>query len=160
MPPARRAARHRPAHPVPDLMRFLAGEWRVSRVGVDRGAGRTMRFVGTAWFRRASPGLHVGGLDMEERGTMACRGQVWDAARSYGYRPRGASGAAVLFGDGLLFHNVDLATGAACVRHLCGPDLYAGRYRVLGPGAWLLGWRVTGPRKDQVIAARYVRLPA
>ena len=91
----------------------------------------------------------------EEEGTMTLGGYSGVATRATLFRPDGA----VLFDDGRPFHTLVLSTGRARVGHECPPDRYDGRYRVLGPDAWLLTWRITGPRKAHRIASRYDRVP-
>ncbi len=66
--------------------------------------------------------------------------------------------AEVCFDNGTLFHHLDLRSGTACVHHTCKADLYEGRYHMRGPHHWHLTWRITGPRKHQRIASRFVRV--
>jgi len=63
----------------------------------------------------------------------------------------------VRFDDGRPFHTLDLSTGRAEVEHDCAPDRYRGRYRINGEDRWTLAWQVRGPRKQMIIATRYVR---
>lgn len=139
-------------HPVPDLGRFLLGAWRLTRLGWSGVPGRTMRLRGTARFSACAAGLLF-----EERGTAAVGTYLGEAARCYVFRLRSVSMAEVCFGDGTLFHSLDLTEGIAQVRHDCAPDRYVGRYRVLGPDCWVLSWRVTGPRKRHLITSRFIR---
>jgi uncharacterized protein DUF6314 len=64
---------------------------------------------------------------------------------------------AVEFADGRPFHPLDLSGGGCAVEHLCGEDRYAGEYVVLGDGELRVVWRVTGPRKRQLIESLYRR---
>ncbi len=80
-----------------------------------------------------------------------------EATRHTLFRAIDGGAAEVCFEDGAPFHRVDLSHGAAHVRHDCAPDRYEGRYRVLGQDRWTLGWRVTGPRKRQLIASLFIR---
>ena len=82
-----------------------------------------------------------------------------EAARRTVFRCTSAGVAEVCFEDGTPFHRLDLERGTARVWHDCAPDRYDGRYRVLDPDRWTLSWRVTGPRKRQLIASRYIRAP-
>ncbi len=70
----------------------------------------------------------------------------------------GPDGWTVAFHDGRSFHPLDLATGVCTVEHRCGDDVYAGEYRLLGPDALDVRWRVTGPRKQQEIHTSYRRI--
>jgi hypothetical protein len=97
------------------------------------------------------------GLRFEERGAMAFGDYRGEATRRILFRVIGGGAAEVRFEDGAPFHRVDLRHGVAHVRHDCAPDRYEGRYRVLGPDRWTLGWRVTGPRKRQLIASLFIR---
>ena len=142
----------RPATPVPDLCTFLSGTWRLVRLAFDGTPPRAMRLYGTATFTASD-----GGLLCEERGTMTAAAYRGEAFRRTFYRIDAASAATAFFEDGRPFHALDLGAGRALVRHDCPPDLYEGRYRVLSPACWLLTWRVTGPRKHQVIASRFSR---
>ena len=80
-----------------------------------------------------------------------------DAARRTVFH-LGRNGADVRFEDGTLFHRLCLESGVARVRHDCGADRYVGRYHVLDQDRWTLGWRVTGPRKEQRIASLFTRM--
>lgn len=111
-----------------------------------------MRFRGTACFSACRAGLLL-----EERGEAAVGAYKGEACQRTVFHFDGASAADVRFEDGRLFHQVDLATGAAVVEHDCPPDRYEGRYRVLAADRWLLGWRVAGPRKKYLIASRFTR---
>ncbi len=137
---------------MPDIARFLLGDWQVTRLGWDGVAARTMRLRGTARFSTCAVGLLF-----EERGMIAVGAYRGEAARRTLFQIESASVAAVCFEDGRPFHRLDLETGLARVQHDCPPDWYEGRYRVLAPTCWLLSWRVIGPRKDQVIASRFSR---
>ena len=101
----------------------------------------------------------VAGLLFEERGTATIGTYRGEAARRCIFHCRSSGEVEVRFEDGTFFHRLDLRTGSAQVRHVCAPDRYDGRYRVLGPDRWLLTWHVTGPRKRHRIASRFVRAP-
>ena len=140
---------------MPDLARYLTGAWHLTRLGWDRGSGRALRLQGHAHFVACETGFRF-----EEHGTAAIGAYRGEAARRYLFRLRGPGDADVCFEDGTFFHHLDLATGSARVCHVCAPDRYDGRYRVLGPDCWLLTWQVTGPRKRHRIASRFVRARA
>ncbi|WP_172330384.1 DUF6314 family protein [Mangrovicoccus sp. HB161399] len=129
----------------------LAGRWQVTRRIEDALAGGTARLAGEAVFSPDGEGLRY-----EESGTLTLpTGQSFAAAQSYLWRfdplPR------VLFADGRLFHAFDPAEPEAEIVHLCGGDLYRGRYRVSAEH-WEAEWRVKGPRKDQQSLITYRRV--
>ena len=41
--------------------------------------------------------------------------------------------------------------------HLCGTDVYAGRFFFRGPDEWVEAWRVKGPRKNYASLGRFYR---
>ncbi len=59
--------------------------------------------------------------------------------------------------DGGPFHELDLSGGRCAVEHRCRDDLYRGAFEVKGQDLWTVVWRVSGPRKDQVLCGRYDR---
>ncbi|MCB8883479.1 hypothetical protein ACELLULO517_24740 [Acidisoma cellulosilytica] len=100
----------------------------------------------------------AGGIRFSESGILTLGAVVMNAARDYRFEIVGPDRFLVFFDDGRLFHDAQLSDdGAACVTHDCAPDLYRGRYRMDGPDRWRLSWRVTGPRKDLVIATVFSR---
>ncbi len=128
----------------------LAGAWRVTRRIEDALAGGTAHLDGEARFEPDGEGLRYG-----ETGTLTLPGgQSFAATQSYLWHfdplPR------VLFADGRLFHVFDPAEPEAEIVHLCGEDLYRGRYRVFADH-WEAEWRVKGPRKDQASLISYRR---
>lgn len=137
---------------MPDIGQFLLGAWRLTRLGWDGVTARSMRLRGTARVSNCAAGLLL-----EERGILTVGAHVGEATRRTLFHIVGDSVATACFEDGRPFHRLDLATGMAPVRHDCPPDRYEGRYRVLTPACWLLSWRVTGPRKNQVITSRFTR---
>lgn len=139
-------------HPVPDLRRFLEGNWRLTRLGWGGTTCPPIRLSGTALF---SPCM--GGLLFDERGTAICGAWRGEAGRRLLLCFR-SGGADVRFENGTIFHHLDLSTGITRVRHECSPDHYQGRYRVFDPDCWTVTWRATGPRKHHLITSRYVRL--
>ena len=109
------------------------------------------RLVGTASFAPSPEGLLY-----QEDGVLVGGGFRSPASQSYRFLTEGPR-ASVRFRDGRLFHELDLACGAAHVRHACAPDMYRGRYRVRGANLWTSAWRVDGPRKQLLIVTRYRR---
>ncbi|NEA41593.1 DUF6314 family protein [Streptomyces sp. SID11385] len=145
----------RPETPVPDLLAFLAGRWRVERTAEDRHTGTRGHFTGTADFT-ALPG---GGLRHHEEGVF-----TWDGVARPAYRtlrwlpgPHGAASARVTFDDGRFFHDLDLRTGHAVADHPCSLDLYRGEFTVSAPDVWSVVWRVAGPAKDLILRTEHTR---
>jgi hypothetical protein len=136
-----------------NLIALLSGRWSVRRRLLDLRSGREGDFTGTASFEPEG-----GRLRWAETGRMRFGGHEGPAERRLSI-VRGPDGWTVEFEDGRPFHPLDLATGACAVEHRCGDDLYAGEYRLLGPDALDVRWRVTGPRKDQEILTTYRRGP-
>ncbi|MEX3014960.1 DUF6314 family protein [Gymnodinialimonas hymeniacidonis] len=129
----------------------LEGRWHLSRVIEDARAGITGRLEGEAVWRPDADGLvqeEVGLLNYGDAPPM-------QASRRYLWRSRGGE-IEVLFEDGRAFHTLPDA-GAEAVHH-CDPDLYRVTYDFALPGAFTQVWRVTGPRKDAVLASRFTRL--
>jgi hypothetical protein len=134
-----------------DLIALLSGRWSVQRRLADLQSGHEGDFSGTASFVPDGDRLR-----WSEAGRMRYRGHDGPAARKLSISG-GPDGWTVEFDDGRPFHPLDLATGACTVEHRCGDDLYAGEYRLLGPDALDVHWRVTGPRKDLQIHTAYRR---
>ncbi|QND61136.1 hypothetical protein HB778_04470 [Mesorhizobium huakuii] len=53
----------------------------------------------------------------------------------------------ILHADGSDFIELE-PKAAQAVRHLCGADLYVGRFFFRGRDEWAEAWRVKGPRKN------------
>jgi hypothetical protein len=135
-----------------NLIALLSGRWSVQRRVVDLRSGREGAFTGTASFEPEGDRLR-----WAEAGRMRFADHDGPAARRLSIAG-GPEGWTVEFDDGRPFHPLDLATGACAVEHRCGDDLYAGEYRLLGPDALDVGWRVSGPRKQQEIHTTYRRI--
>ncbi|MFE0255009.1 DUF6314 family protein [Streptomyces sp. NPDC059010] len=140
--------------PVPDVLTYLAGSWRVERTVRDLASGAEGKFSGTTVF---GP-LDDGGLLHEESGTFVWQGVPRPAERTLRFLPGEACGTAdVLFADGRPFHDLDLTSGRYTADHPCSADLYRGEFTVLGEDHWRTGWRVRGPAKDLVLSTDYAR---
>lgn len=118
----------------------------------DRRRAEICTFEGIATFDD-----EAGALRYVETGELRLGDYRGPASQTYTYLFPAPWRAEVRFRDGRLFHALDLQCGAARVAHDCGDDRYRGRYVLLGDAAWLMGWRVRGPRKDQFILTRYRR---
>ncbi|MGW3724246.1 DUF6314 family protein [Streptomyces sp. F001] len=142
--------------PVPDVLAYLAGHWRVERSVRDLASGERGEFTGTTLF---SP-LESGGLLHEESGTFVWQGAARPAERTLRFLPGSSPGTAdVRFADGRPFHDLDLTAGRHLADHPCAADLYRGEFTVLDENRWRSVWRVRGPAKDLVLTTDYAREP-
>ncbi|MFI7385703.1 DUF6314 family protein [Streptomyces sp. NPDC049813] len=142
------------AWPVPDVLAYLAGSWRVERTVRDRAEDLTGVFTGTTRFTAAAGGglLHV------ESGVFTWRGVARPAERTLRFLPDATPGTAVVrFADGRFFHGLDLRGGHHVADHPCSADLYRGEFTVDAADRWRTVWRVRGPAKDLVLATEYHR---
>ncbi|EAQ01591.1 hypothetical protein OB2597_04103 [Pseudooceanicola batsensis HTCC2597] len=124
------------------------GRWRMSRT-VRNTIGPDATFEGLSVF---AP--DPGGLILTETGEMRIEGQgPMRASRRYLWRET-ATGLEVFFEDGRFFHRV-AGGDAPGTRHHCAPDIYEVAYDFSQWPLWSTAWRVTGPRKDYGMVARY-----
>lgn len=98
-----------------------------------------------------------GSLTYVEDGLLTLGAVQTEARQSYRYQET-STGLRVFFADGRFFHDLRPEGGCALVSHDCAPDLYRGRYRFESADRWWLSWRITGPRKDLVIASLFLRI--
>ena len=141
-----------PALRVENLKDFLEGAWLLTRRLRDRRAGTRGTLEGKAVFEAEGDGLVY-----RETGVLRLADGAFRADRVYRYRFPAPHCAEVAFDDGSLFHLLDLSSGRCAVEHLCGADIYRGRYTVTGCSEWQVDWQVAGPRKDQFLESRYRR---
>ncbi|MEV8464375.1 DUF6314 family protein [Streptomyces griseosporeus] len=140
--------------PVPDVLAYLAGTWRVTRSVRDLAGGDEGTFAGTTVF---GP-LEGGGLLHRESGTFTWRGVARPAERTLRFLPGARPGTAdVRFADGRPFHDLDLSRGRHVADHPCAADLYRGEFTVRDEDHWRTVWRVRGPAKDLVLTTGYAR---
>ncbi|GAB1334631.1 DUF6314 family protein [Streptomyces sp. E-15] len=140
--------------PVPGVLAYLAGRWRVERDVRDLASGAAGHFSGVTVF---GP-LDGGGLLHEESGTFTWQGVARPATRTLRFLPGSALGRAdVRFADGRPFHDLDLTTGRYVAHHPCAADRYRGEFTVRDADRWGTVWRVGGPAKDLVLTTGYVR---
>ncbi|MGW2487280.1 DUF6314 family protein [Streptomyces sp. NPDC001606] len=141
--------------PVPDVLAYLAGCWRVERSVRDLASGDEGRFEGRTEFSAADEG----GLLHTESGTFTWQGVTRPASRTLRFLPGSAPGTAdVRFADGRPFHTLDLTTGRYVAEHPCAADLYRGEFTVTDAGRWRTVWRVGGPAKDLLLVTDYTRV--
>lgn len=103
------------------------------------------------WRPAEETGGKAGELDFGETLTL---GENINAFRGYHYRFAGGR-MQIDHADGSPFVSVDLNSGWARVEHLCGRDLYRGRFRFDSKGALWIAWEVRGPRKDYRMVTVY-----
>jgi hypothetical protein len=140
--------------PVPDVLAYLAGNWRVERSVRDLASGEKGEFTGTTVFGR----LDYGGLLHHESGTFVWREVPRPAERTLRFLPGSSPGTAdVRFTDGRSFHDLDLTSGQHITDHPCSADLYRGEFTVRDDDHWRTVWRVRGPAKDLVLTTDYAR---
>ena len=135
------------------LASWLTGQWSVNRAINDHPGA----FEGAATFIADGDGR----MTWHETGRLCLDAYDGTASRTLAIVPAPGVSAdiwEVRFADGRFFHPLDLTTGRCDVEHLCGPDVYAGAYTVLGQDELSVLWRVRGPGRDDTIASRYQRL--
>lgn len=125
----------------------LAGDWTVRRTMIDFLAGATYSFTGNAI---------VTGDAFAERGIMQTGAHAMPASRTYRLELREHS-IAILRADGSDFIELE-PKATQIVHHLCGADVYVGRFLFRGPDEWAEAWRVKGPRKNYASLSRFRRL--
>ncbi|MEV6484729.1 DUF6314 family protein [Streptomyces sp. NPDC051576] len=141
--------------PVPDVLAYLSGSWRVRRSVRDLASGDEGDFSGTTVFGA----LPEGGLLHAESGMFTWQGVARPAERTLRFLPGPTPARAeVRFGDGRPFHDLDLTSGRWVADHPCSADLYRGEFTVLGADRWRTVWRVGGPAKDLVLRTDYRRV--
>ena len=138
--------------PINDLKAFLQGDWSLERRVQDRRAGQDGRLTGGAVFTAEGDSLLY-----REEGRLAIGAYEGAALQSYRYTFQTPGRAAVQFGDGRFFHDLDLTTGGWSAMHLCDPDRYQGAFTVPDADTWRVVWTVAGPRKDLVLDSTYRR---
>ena len=148
-------------HPVADLRAYLLGAWEIRRALDDRRNGQHGSFEGQATFipgdentlaYREEGCLELGGFE-----TLAHQSYLYAFPAPHRAPHRAPNRAEVRFADGRLFHPLDLSDGRWSAEHLCGADLYRGRFRAEGAERWSVLWTVTGPRKDQALESFFTR---
>ncbi|MFC3583429.1 DUF6314 family protein [Streptantibioticus rubrisoli] len=142
-------------HPVPDVLAYLGGRWRVRRTVRDLGTGQTGEFDGSCEFRGQGLG---GALLHTEEGHFTWAGVTRPAYRGHRFEPVGDGTSEVRFTDGRPFHHLDLRTGRWTAHHPCAADAYRGEFTVHGQDRWQVVWRVTGPHKDLLMITVHDRL--
>jgi hypothetical protein len=140
---------------VADLRAFLMGEWAIERSIVDRRTGQSGTFEGQGHFVAEDEVLVY-----REEGCLALGAFETIASQVYRYRFPTLQRAAVAFGDGRAFIELDLSGGSWAAEHRCAPDLYHGRFAALDADRWRAQWEITAPRKNQRLESLYTRVCA
>jgi len=127
------------------------GRWQLSRLIIDKKAGRDGRFDGEARFERSKTGFTY-----HETGQIRFPGQAaLNASQNYLWTENG-QGADVTFSDGRAFHEVKFQPIWE-TNHECHPDWYAVRYDFSNWPKWSSTWSVKGPRKDYTMVSDFLR---
>lgn len=140
-----------------EISRYFIGDWLLSRRVVDRRAGLIGRLFGRATFR-LDQDINDGTLIYEESGVMSYGDHEGQASQSHRWRIVDRQRAEIYFSDGRFFHSLDLTTSKSPTRHSCAPDDYCGRFHLLNEKSWRSTWKVSGPRKDLIIASLFRRI--
>ncbi|MEN3931803.1 DUF6314 family protein [Microvirga sp. W0021] len=138
------------------LPSFLTGQWQLQRlgwIGTGEGKRQIMRMSGQAEITETDDGLLF-----SERGVMHFDEYHGSAERQYLFRPVNPTTMQVFFDDGRYFHEMAFSGKRADVYHMCMPDDYSGRYRILDQDSWCLNWRIIGPHKNSLISSRFQRI--
>lgn len=141
--------------PVPDVLGYLAGRWRVGRTVRDLSGGEAGVFEGAAAFLPDGSGS----LSHVEEGDFTWRGATRGARRAHRFDPGTAAGTALVrFTDGRPFHDLDLRSGRWTADHGCAPDHYHAEFTVLDENRWQVVWSVSGPAKNLLLATVHDRV--
>ena len=124
----------------------LVGDWKVRRTMIDFLTGETYRFAGDAVVTADA---------FTEHGMMRIGDHAMPASRRYRLEP-GESLVHIRHPDGRDFIELE-PKAVQTVRHLCGADLYVGRFFFRGSDEWVEAWRVKGPRKNYASLGRFCR---
>ena len=122
------------------------GTWDVTRKVIDHRTGDTYLFEGRAVLTREL---------FEEAGDTRVGDGRFQSSRLYRIEI-GRETVAIRRADGSDFVTLDLMSSQA-VQHLCGEDMYRGRFFFLDGDSWAETWRVRGPHKSYVSLTRYRR---
>jgi hypothetical protein len=142
--------------PVPDVLEYLAGMWRLERVVRDLDGGSEGHFEGVASFEPLVGGGV--GLTQRESGVFTWQGVARPAERTLRFLAGSPPGTAdVRFADGREFHRLDLSSGHFVADHPCSADLYRGEFSVRDDRHWRSVWRVRGPAKNLVLTTDHTR---
>ncbi len=138
-------------------LRYLQGDWSLTRHITDHRARRTGSFAGQAIFRPAPGQAGRGQLEYREQGEFTFgghRGPAWRELILVG-TPDGA--ADVLFADGRPFYRLDLRAGHWRAEHPCSDDRYEVTVSVLSADCFTESWQARGPDKDYDMTATFTR---
>lgn len=145
------------ALPVVDLFNFFEGDWLLSRTINDLRLNMPGAMTGKATITKRVEINHNPALSYLEEGELRFGNYREDVFRAYEYSFPESHIAHVLFSDGRMFHKLDLSSGYCEAEHLCGDDVYRGRFRVESRNVWLSNWYISGPSKELILDNRYQR---
>ena len=146
------------ALPVKDLLGYLEGNWILSRTINDLRLNMPGAMTGRAEMSRRVALEGYPSLTYREEGELRFGDYLETVFRFYDFSFPELHKAIVHFTDGRLFHELDLSSGFCEAEHLCGGDIYRGRFRVQSSDVWLSNWFISGPSKELVLDNRYQRL--
>ena len=153
------------------LSLYLLGSWTLSKTLQYTRGGRSGTFLGEARFSPLSDAV----LSYEETGkaTLLPDNEQYEARHALLYdfsdnNDRGivrvsfdeASDRSSVEGRveaARFFHNIDFAQPDLPFQHPCGPDMYYGRLLCSSQDAFVLDWRVEGPRKLGRVVSKFSR---
>jgi hypothetical protein len=144
---------------IADLLRFLLGDWSITRSISDHRSGLSGTFEGSAVFTALSEdsGL-LTRASYEESGTLQFGTHTGEAHRRLEFVRGGDASIEVFFADGRPFVRLDLTPELWQATHLCGDDHHAIAYTVVSEGEIREFWRVRGPETDYEAVALLKRL--
>ena len=127
----------------------LDGAWVLTRLVWDFTLSRWQRGTGWVNFAEWAPGRFQCREDLFFAGNPARRMTLWDVSTGR---------IDIHYADGYPLVGLDLSATPCEGEHLCGEDLYRARLKSIDPTRFVLGWRVTGPRKDYAMVTDYRRM--
>ncbi|NQU58911.1 MAG: hypothetical protein HQ513_16905 [Rhodospirillales bacterium] len=146
------------AMPVGDLFAFLEGDWQLSRTINDLRLNMPGVMTGRATISRHTDGDGNSCLSYREEGELLFGDYRETVHRDYDFSFPEPHRALIHFTDGRIFHELNLSSGYCEVEHLCGDDVYYGRFRVEVSDVWMSHWTINGPSKELILDNRYQRL--
>ena len=143
---------------------YLGGRWTLGKTLQYERGGISGTFAGSAIFLEITNQV----LAYEEDGVatlgsdqFAARAALLydcsndNAVRVFFDEAKNRESAAAVLAGGRFFHTISWPLGI--FEHPCGPDMYYGRLLLQGPDAFVLDWKVRGPRKYGHVVSRFGR---
>ncbi len=145
------------AMPVNDLMTYLEGDWTLSRTINDLRQNMPGAMSGHAFIEKRTDIDGNASLTYREEGELRFGDYQETVYRFYDFSFPAPDKAIVHFTDGRVFHELDLTSGYCEAEHLCGDDMYRGRFRVQSADIWQSNWFISGPAKELILDNLYQR---